>query len=83
MVVGFTTTYAINAYHHWCCEFETRSGDVYSEQHYVINFVSVMQQVDGFLRGTPVSSINKTDRHDITDILLQVAFNTTTLTQYS
>jgi len=26
MVVGFTTTYAINAYHHWCCEFESRSG---------------------------------------------------------
>ena len=26
MVVGFTTTYAITAYHHWCCEFESRSG---------------------------------------------------------
>jgi hypothetical protein len=26
MVVGFTTTYAISAYHHWCCEFESRSG---------------------------------------------------------
>ena len=25
MVVGFTTTYAISAYHHQCCEFETRS----------------------------------------------------------
>jgi hypothetical protein len=24
MVVGFTTTYAISAYHHWsCCEFES------------------------------------------------------------
>jgi hypothetical protein len=23
---GFTTTYAITAYHHWCCEFESRSG---------------------------------------------------------
>jgi hypothetical protein len=21
-----TTTYAISAYHHWCCEFESRSG---------------------------------------------------------
>jgi hypothetical protein len=30
--VGFTTTYVISAYHHWCCEFESRSGrDV---QHY-------------------------------------------------
>jgi hypothetical protein len=26
MVVGFTTTYAISAYHHWCCEFESRLG---------------------------------------------------------
>jgi hypothetical protein len=27
----------------------------------------------GFIRGTPVSSSNKTDRHDITEILLKVA----------
>jgi hypothetical protein len=38
MVVGFTTTYAISAYHHWCCEFETWSGR--GVQHYVIKFVS-------------------------------------------
>jgi hypothetical protein len=25
MVVGFTTTYAISAYHHKSCEFESRS----------------------------------------------------------
>jgi hypothetical protein len=25
MIVGFTTTYAISAYHHWSCEFEPRS----------------------------------------------------------
>jgi len=31
-----------------------------------------------FSPGTPVSSINKTDRHDITEILLKVAFNTIT-----
>ena len=30
--------------------------------------------------GTPVSSTNKTDRHDITEILLDVANNTITLT---
>jgi hypothetical protein len=29
---------------------------------------------------TPVSSINKADRHDIAEILLKVALNTTTLT---
>ena len=43
MVVWFTTTYAISAYHHWWCEFESRSG------HYVIKFVSDLRQVGGFL----------------------------------
>jgi len=33
MVAGFTTTYAISAYHHWCCEFESWSGQ--GVQHYV------------------------------------------------
>ena len=30
--------------------------------------------------GTPVSSTNKTDRHDITEILLKVTLNIITLT---
>jgi len=25
MVVGFTTTYVIGAYHHWSCEFDSCS----------------------------------------------------------
>ena len=29
MAVGFTTTYAISAYHHYRCEFEYHSGEVY------------------------------------------------------
>jgi hypothetical protein len=33
-----------------------------------------------FSQGTPVSSINKTDRHNITEILLKVALSTITLT---
>ena len=49
-------------------------GEVYSIQHYMIKFVSDLKQVSGFL-------IDKTDRHDITEILLKVALNTTTLTQ--
>ena len=32
-----------------------------------------------FSPGTPVSSTNKTDHHDITEILLKVALNTVTL----
>ena len=50
-------------------------GKVYSIQHYVIEFVSNLRQVGGF-QGTLVSSTNKTDGHDITEILLKVALNT-------
>jgi hypothetical protein len=60
--------------------FESRSGDVYSIQHYVIKFVSDLRQVGGFSPGTPVSSTIKTYRHDITGILLKVAFNIIAIT---
>jgi hypothetical protein len=36
-----------------------------------------------FSLGNPVSSINKTDHHDITEILLKVPLNTITLTLIS
>jgi hypothetical protein len=70
MVVGFATTCAISAYHHKSFEFH---GKVNSIQHYMIKFVSDLRQVGGF---SSVSSTNKTDRHDITEILLKVALNT-------
>ena len=50
MVVGFTTTYAISAYHYRNCELESRSGEVYSMKHYVIKFVDDLRQVGGFLQ---------------------------------
>jgi hypothetical protein len=72
MVVGFTTTYAISAYHHWCCELESRSGR--GVQHYVIKFVSDLRQVGGFLRVLRFPPpISKTDSHDRIEILLKVA----------
>ena len=40
----------------------TVHDEAYSIQHYVIKFVSL---------GTSVSSTNKTDRHDIAEILLK------------
>ena len=48
MVVGFTTIYAISAYHHRWCEFESQSGR--GVQHYVIKFASGLRQVGSFLR---------------------------------
>ena len=36
MTVGFITAYAISVYNYQRCEFEVRSGEVHSMQHYVI-----------------------------------------------
>jgi len=74
MIVGFTTTHAINTYHHWCCEFESRSGR--GVQHYVIKFCQWLAAGRWLSPGPPDSYTNKTDRHDITEILLKVALNT-------
>jgi hypothetical protein len=54
-------------------------GEVYLIQHYVIKFVSDLRQVSGFLQVLRFSSINKTDGHDITEILLKVPLSTITL----
>ena len=48
---------------------------VYLIQHHVIKFVSDLRQVGGFL-WVLVSSINKADYHEMTEILLKVALNT-------
>ena len=70
MVVCFTTTNAIGAYHHWCCWFESRFGrDV---QHYVIKFVSDLLQVNGFLQFPLPIKLT----HEISEILLKVALST-------
>jgi hypothetical protein len=44
----------------------------------VKKFASDLQQVSGFF--FTVSSTNKTDRHDIAEILLKVVLNTITIT---
>ena len=51
-------------------------GKVYSIQNYVIKFVSDLRQVGGFIRVRQYT--NKTDCHDITEILLKVTLNTIT-----
>jgi len=74
MVVGFTNTCAICAYHHQSCEFEPLA---YSIQRYVRKFVCDLRQVCGFLRLLRFPPpLNKTDRHDINEILLKVTLNT-------
>ena len=49
--------------------------------YFWIKFVSYIRHVivGGFPPGTPISSTNKTDRHDITETLLKMALNAITL----
>ena len=47
-------------------------------QHYVIKFVSDLQQVGGLLRVLRFPPPIKLARHDITEILLKVALNNIT-----
>jgi hypothetical protein len=68
MVVGFTITCAINAYHHWSCEFKPRSwgGVLYTKLcDKVCQWPATGQW---FSLGTLVSSTNKSDCHNITEI---------------
>jgi hypothetical protein len=46
-----------------------------------ISLVSILAAAQWFSPGIPVSPTNKTDRHDITEILLKVALNNITLTK--
>ena len=71
MVVGFTPTCEIRAYHHLRCEFESPSwkGILDKTSCDTNQSVSLGRQVC-----TPVSSINKqTDRCDKTEILLNTS----------
>ena len=45
-------------------------GEMYSIQHYVIKICQWLATGQWFSQGTPVFSTNKTDRHNITEILL-------------
>jgi hypothetical protein len=72
MVVDFTTTYSISAYHHLFVRSNPAIGDLYSIQHYVIQFVRDF----GRSPGTPFSTTNKTDCHYLGEILVKVMLNT-------
>ena len=68
MVGGFTTTYAISAYHHWWSwvrnSIRARCTTWWDE---VCQWLATDRW---FSPGPSVSSTNKTDRHDIAEMLL-------------
>ena len=80
MILGFTSTYAISVYDHNNCEFEPRSLRGVLDTT-ICDKVCQWFKIDrSFSPGTPGSCVNKTDRHDITEMFLQVALNTIALT---
>ena len=75
-VVGFTTTFAISAYHHLSCEFESCSWRGVLDTTLCDKVCQLLVAGLWFSPGTQISSTAKTDRHDITEILLKVVLNT-------
>ena len=55
-------------------------GEMHSIQQYVTQFVSDSAEGRFISPSTTVSSTNKTDRHDIAEIMLKVTLNTITVT---
>ena len=82
VVVRFTTTFAIGVYHHESCEFKSRSWRGVLDTILCDTVCQWLATGRWFSLGTPVSSTNKADRHDIIEILLKVALNTITLIIY-
>jgi hypothetical protein len=70
MVVGFTAT---SAYHHLSCEFESCSLRGVLDTTLCNKVCQWLATGLLFFPSTPVSSTNKTDRHEI---LLKVSLNT-------
>jgi hypothetical protein len=60
MVVGFTTTYAMNAHHHLSCEFESHSLWGVLDTTWCDKVCQWLTVGQWFSSGTPVSSTNKT-----------------------
>jgi len=84
MVVGFTTICTISAYHHKSCEFESRSWRGVLDTTLYEKVCQWLTTGRWSSPGPPISFTNKTDRHDITAILLKVGLNTIPLSvQYT
>ena len=75
MVVVFTTTVQSVPITTKVVSSNPVQGEVHSIQHYVTKFVSDLT-CRWISPGTPVFITNKTNRHDITEILLKVALST-------
>jgi len=75
MAVGLTTTYVISVYHHLSCVFEPCLWQGALDTKLCDKVCQWLAAGQWSSPGTPVSPNNKTDRHDITQILLKMALN--------
>ena len=80
MVVGFTTTYAISAYHHSSsCEFESPSWQLVLDTTLCDKVCQWLTTGRWFSPGNLISSTNIENwHHYVTEILLNVVINTVT-----
>jgi hypothetical protein len=67
MVVRFATTYAISAYHHWSCEFESHSWRGVLDTTLCDKVGQWLATGWRFSPGAPVCSTNNTDRWNIVE----------------
>ena len=73
---------AISAYQQESCEFVSRSWQGVLDTILCDKVRQWFAAGQWFSPGTPVSSTNKTDHHDITEILLKVVLNTINQTKH-
>ena len=76
MVVRFTTSCVISAYHHLSCEFKSPSWRVVFDTTLCDKVSQYLVEGRWFSPGTPVASTNTTDHHNIVQILEKVALRT-------
>jgi hypothetical protein len=76
MAVRLITTCVISAYHHKSCEFEPRSWRGVLDTTLCDKVYQGLTTGRWFSHDTPVSSTNKTDHHDMAELLVKVALNT-------
>jgi hypothetical protein len=74
-VIGFTTTGAIDTYYYKSSEFESRSWWCVLNINLFDKVCQLLVAGWWFSSRTLISSINKTVRHSITEILLKVVLN--------
>jgi hypothetical protein len=64
----YTSSYAIGVHHRKAVSSIPTQDKLHSIQHYVIKVCQWLVEGQWFSPGTPVSSTNKTDHHDIAEL---------------